>query len=120
MRNDVRPGEGRAPTFSLTGFMFPPPQVGHWSLVVLVLWAAWLSLPAVGGRTTGTEGREVWRGMGVRTGAQEVWREILGRRKLGWCWELEERRGERKSTLRLRLATGRGRGTQRAKLWRGG
>lgn len=69
----MRPGEGRAPTFSLTGSMLPPPQAGHWSLAVLVPWAARLSLPAVGGRTTGTEGRGVWRGMGVQTGAQEVW-----------------------------------------------
>jgi len=51
----------------------------------------------------------------VRVGAQEVWQEMLG-----WCWELEERRGERKSMLRLRLAPGRGRETRRAKLWRGG
>lgn len=37
-----------------------------------------------------------------------------------WCWELEERRQEKKSALRARPATGMEKGEQRAKLWRGG
>lgn len=58
--------------------------------------------------------------MGVQTGAQELWQEMLGRRKVEWCWELEERRWEKKSTLRLRPATGMGREAQRTKFQRGG
>lgn len=50
----------------------------------------------------------------------QAWQEMLGRRKVEWCWELEERRREKKSALRPRPATGRESGAQRAKLWRGG
>lgn len=117
VRSNTRLGEGRALTFSLTGFMFPPPQVGPWGC-----WSpgqhGFLCQPWVVGPWALREER-CEEGMGVQTGAQGVWQEMLGRRKLGWCWELEERRGERKTTLRLRLAAGRGK-TRRAKLWRGG
>lgn len=36
-------------------------------------------------------------GMGVQTGAEELWQEMLGRRRVEWCWELEERRWEKKA-----------------------
>lgn len=100
--------------------MFPLPRL------VTGLWQCWSSeKPSFFCQTwllgpQGMRGERCKEAVGVQTGAQELWQEMLGRRKVEWCWELEERRREKKSALRPRPATGRGSGAQRAKLWRGG
>lgn len=90
----MRPGERRAPMFSLT---FPLPRL------VTSPWQGWSSgKPSFFCQTwlldpQGMKAERCTEGMGVQTGAQELWQEMLGRRRVEWHWEFEEGRWEKKT-----------------------